>query len=264
MRIKNLGCALVVLVAGAATHARASCPTPTLTQCVDAMYRSSSCFSPNASLCANLISTAWRTHVTALPQRIALMPPELGGDLRQVGVEPLPMPRDSNVSGYLDTVGGLVAANQILYRKNFQNLGPAELAHANAMSKWKNNGTAIGSCREYVYEKYQGYSVFEAAAGKYGADSRAIFTDAYGKDGIANTKLFSSNGKLLAPIFDGVSKAEKNAYYLFQPGPYPAGQKPYPFTASAAQKFNDAQGRAYFTPTDDWHTDEPAAGEHQR
>jgi hypothetical protein len=254
MRIKSLSSALVVLVAGAATHARASCPTPTFAQCVDTTYRNSACFSTHQSLCGDLINTEWRKQVGALPQRVRLMPAELGGGLKQVGVAPTPVPKGSNVTGYLGSVGGLVAANQILHRKNFQNLGPAELAHFNAMNAWKNNGTAIESCREFVYEKYQDYSVFEAAAGKHAADSRAIFTDAYGKDGLANRKLLSSSGKPLAPIFDGVSKAEKNAYYLFQPGPYPAGQQPYAFTAAAAQKANNAQGRQYFTPTDAWHT----------
>ncbi|MBL8909213.1 MAG: hypothetical protein JNM17_00780 [Archangium sp.] len=251
MRLTIFGAALA-FVAFTATTAHASCPTPTLTQCVDATYRAGSCFPTHQTHCTNLINSDWNTQVSALPQRYRVMPSELGSGIRRVGVQPGLLPTGTNTSGHLTLVDGLVSANQVLYRKNFANLGPDELAHAAALNAWAQNGTTITSCREYVHEKYLDYATFEAKAGKHGYDARAIFNDAYASNGIAYKKLYSKSGTELARIFDGVKKAEKNAYFRFVPGPYPAGQQPYTFSQTAL-KANSAQGRQFFTPTDAWH-----------
>lgn len=65
-------------------------------------------------------------------------------------------------------------------------ISPAFL-DAVARASWDANGIAVASCREYVYEKYQDYSVFEDAVMSLGDDWRAVYEVAYaGSDAIAD------------------------------------------------------------------------------
>lgn len=255
MRMMNLRGALCVLVAGmsAAASAQTTCPTPTLSQCVDATYRGGTCYPTHRTYCTNLIDSEWNRQVPAMPQRMMLLPDSLGGTVARVGVAPPIRPTTSNFVGLRSQVASLVAVNQILYRKGFNNLSPDEAKHAADLTAWQTNGTTIRSCREYVHEKYLDYSKFEAAEGARAADFRAVFNDAYGPNGIANRKLYSSSGKQLAPIFDGTSKVEKNAYFRFVPGPYPANQAKYQFS-NVALKANNPSARQFFASTDALHT----------
>ena len=56
--------------------------------------------------------------------------------------------------------------------------GPG-LADALARLAWDDNGVAVASCREYVYERYYDYSLFEDAIMGLGDDYRSIFQVAY-------------------------------------------------------------------------------------
>ncbi len=53
------------------------------------------------------------------------------------------------------------------------------LADALARMAWEDNGIAVDSCREYVYERYYDYSRFEDAIMGLGDDYRSIFRVAY-------------------------------------------------------------------------------------
>ncbi|MGV3622114.1 MAG: hypothetical protein ACO1OB_14925 [Archangium sp.] len=253
---RQLLSALAVLIAvGASSRAAAQpvCPTPSLSQCVDSAYRASSCFPTHATHCAATIDANWRAQVPALTQRYRLLPDNLGGTIRQVGSMP---PREpgtaTNVAGYQGTIGGLVSINQLLERKGYANLSPVEAAFAAEKGKWSSNGAAVASCREFVHERFRDYSEFEAKAGKVAGDNRAFFNAAFGQSGIANRSLYSSTQKKLDPIFDG-HKVEKNSYFLFEKGPYPAGQQPYAFNSQAAQKAQHAGARSWYPETDSWH-----------
>ncbi|MBN1204579.1 MAG: hypothetical protein JXB05_06610 [Myxococcaceae bacterium] len=254
MRFRSLRAAAYALVLGTSLCASAqTCPKPTVSECVDESYRSGACFPNYKSYCESLIDTEWETQVGKLPQVQRLLPDELGGSVAAVGSLAPVQPTTSNFAGLTTQVSGLVSANQILHRKNFQNLSQAEAQHAKALKEWEGNGTLIRSCREYVHEKYLGYSTFEAKAGVHGADFRALLNHAFSNDGIANRTLYGSDQKPLAPIFDGKVKAPKSAYFLFQPGPYPSGQLPYEFKSDAAAKANNPTARSFYAVTDSWH-----------
>lgn len=252
---RQLLSALAVLISLGAANAGAQpvCPTPTLAMCVDSTYRSSTCFTTHRTYCGSIIDSNWRAHVPALQQRYRLLPDNLGGTIRQVGSMPPREPGSAtNVTGYQGTIGGLVAINQILERKGYANLSPADAAFAAEKAKWSMNGQAVSSCREFVHERFRDYSEFEAKAGKYAGDNRAFFNAAYGQNGIAHRTLLSSTQQKLASIFNG-TKVEKNSYFLFTKGPYPAGQQPYPFSHPAVQKAQNVAARTWYAETDDWH-----------
>lgn len=61
------------------------------------------------------------------------------------------------------------------------------LADALARMSWDDNGVAVASCREYVYERFYDYSLFEDAIMGAGDDYRAIFEVAY-DDGIEQVR----------------------------------------------------------------------------
>lgn len=50
---------------------------------------------------------------------------------------------------------------------------------ANARAAWNANGVEVDTCREYVYEKYYDYSLFENAIQSLGHNWRAVFDIAY-------------------------------------------------------------------------------------
>jgi hypothetical protein len=254
--VTRLTRAIFALVVGVSVHASAqTCSKPSLKECVDDKYRASECFKSYSGYCTEVINSGFTKGAAKLPQVDRLLPVELGNTVGTVGEMPPIEPVGSNFQGLSTQVSGLVALNQIVYRKNFANLSDAEGAHAKALDQWKSNGPVIRSCQEYIHEKYLDYSEFEARAGVHGGDFRAIMNDAYGATGIADRTLFSSSKKPLAPIFNPEQRVEKNAYFTFSPGPYPKGQAAYEFTSSAAKSANNPAARKFYAPSDAWHVD---------
>lgn len=242
--------AAVSLLLGLAGPAAANpCPTPTLNQCVDPVYQAGSCYPGYKTQCTSMVTSAWNTQVGALPTRVEQLPDSMGGGLAQVGQTTPLVATKANYLGFDTLTAGLTAKNQALYRKGFANLTPDEQAHYGDLKNWAANGKAISSCQEYVQEKYRDYNDFES--NNYGGDFREIFKNASAS--ILGKTLYGTGAAPLTPIFDGQTKVEKNAYFLFSPGPYPAGAQGYSFTSSASKAADYAPARTYYPESDSWH-----------
>lgn len=254
MILRSLKTAALAAVIGTSLSARAdTCPTPTVSQCADPTYRASSCFATHSSYCGTALETGYRSEVNAKPQEYRLLPENLGGQVRRVGVLGNYTPYASDHRGYSNHIAGLISMNQIVHRKGFLNLSPSEELHAAGLDRWASNGTVAESCQEYVHEKYLDYSRFEARLGEVDGDARKAFERAISKDGIAFRTLYGIDERPLEPIFDGKQPLAKNPYFRFTPGPYPSGFQGYPFTSSAAKRANNPEARSWYVASDDWH-----------
>ncbi|QAT88134.1 hypothetical protein EJ065_6608 [Corallococcus coralloides] len=245
--------ALLSTVSLAAPQAlAASCPQPTLTECSNVDYRASACGQENDAFCQGLMESEWKARYTSAPKRTALLPDTLGGGVEQVAVQPNAV-LDTLFSGSDESIVGQVQRGQVLARKDYKNLTKVEQAYNKQRQEWDANGVLERSCQEYAHEKYYDYSRFEQDVGRVGDDFRALFTAAYGSKGIAERTLYSKDGQKLAPLWDGKTRVEKNAYFRFVPGPYPKNTKAYEFTSEAALKANNAEARQAVLPSDAWH-----------
>ncbi|CAM4358787.1 hypothetical protein [Corallococcus exiguus] len=230
----------------------APCTQPTLTECSNVDYRASSCGQENDSYCQGLMESEWKARYTTASKRTALLPESMGGGVESVAVQPNAV-LDTLFSGSDESVVGQVQRGQVLARKGYKNLTKVEQAYDKQRQEWDANGVLERSCQEYVHEKHYDFSRFEQNAGRFGDDFRAVFTAAYGAGGIAERTLFSKDGVKQAPLWDGKTRVEKNAYFRFVPGPYPKGTKGYVFTSEAALKANNAEARQAVLPSDAWH-----------
>ncbi|RKH92068.1 hypothetical protein D7Y21_00260 [Corallococcus sp. AB045] len=245
--------ALLSTVSLAAPQALAApCLQPTLTECSNVDYRASACGQENDSYCQGLMESEWKARYTSAPKRTALLPDTLGGGVESVAVQPNAV-LDTFFSGSDESIVGQVQRGQVLARKGYKNLTKVEQAYDKQRQAWDANGVLERSCQEYVHEKHYDFSRFEQNAGRFGDDFRALFTAAYGAGGIAERTLFSKDGVKQAPLWDGKTRVEKNAYFRFVPGPYPKGTKGYVFTSEAALKANNAEARQAVLPSDAWH-----------
>ncbi|WP_375742123.1 hypothetical protein NR800_22535 [Corallococcus interemptor] len=230
----------------------ATCPQPTLTECSNVDYRASACGQENDAYCQGLMESEWKARYTSAPKRTALVPDSMGGGVETVAVQPNAV-TNTLFSGSDESIVGQVQRGQVLARKGYKNLTKVEQAYDKQRQEWDANGVLERSCQEYVHEKHYDYSRFEQGAGRFGDDFRALFTAAYGSGGIAERTLYSKDGKKLAPVWDGKTRVEKNAYFRFVPGPYPKNTKAYEFTSEAAWKANNAEARQAVLPSDAWH-----------
>ena len=246
--------ALLSTVALAAPQALAasSCPKPELTECSSVEYRGSECGKEYDGYCQGLLEKEWTVRYESAPTRTAIIPDSLGGGVSTVAVQDNPVVT-STFEGSDETVVGQIQRGQVLARKHYKNLTEVEEAYDKQRKEWDDNGTLERSCQEYVHEKYYDYSRFEQEAGQFGDDYRALFTAAYGSEGIAERTLFSKDGEKLLPLWDGDTRVEKNAYFRFVPGEYPKGTQAYTFSTEAAKKADNAEGRKWVAPTDAWH-----------
>ncbi|NRD47813.1 hypothetical protein [Corallococcus exiguus] len=230
----------------------APCTQPTLTECSNVDYRASSCGQENDSYCQGLMESEWKARYTTASKRTALLPESMGGGVESVAVQPNAV-LNTLFSGSDESVVGQVQRGQVLARKGYKNLTKVEQAYDKQRQEWDANGVLERSCQEFVHEKHYDFSRFEQNAGRFGDDFRAQFTAAYGSGGIAERTLFSKDGVKQAPLWDGKTRVEKNAYFRFVPGPYPKGAKGYVFTSEAALKANNVEARQAVLPSDAWH-----------
>jgi hypothetical protein len=96
--------------------------------------------------------------------------------------------------------------------------------------QWDDNGIGVGSCREYVYEKYYDYSLFEDATMGLGHDWRGVYDVAYagedasaprsaiGRRGVLGVPLAARDGTALPhPIQFPLGPQPKNPFFTFEP-----------------------------------------------
>jgi hypothetical protein len=92
---------------------------------------------------------------------------------------------------------------------------------------WEQNGLAVASCDEYVYERYYDYSVFEDAVAVAGDNARAVFEEAYAPGAIGDRALngldLASKSKKTTHDLSWFGLYPKNVYFEFD-GRYPMGQ----------------------------------------
>jgi hypothetical protein len=230
----------------------APCTQPTLAQCSNVDYRSSVCGKEYDGYCQGIMESEWKARYETAAKRTAIVPESMGGGVEQVALQPNVV-KDTLFSGSDETVVGQVQRGQVLARKDFKDLTKVEAAYNKQRQEWDANGALGRSCQEYVHEKYYDYSRFEQNAGRYGDDFRAVFTSAYGAGGIAERTLYGKDGEKLAPVWDGKTRVEKNAYFRFVPGLYPKNTGGYVFESEAAKKANNVEGRQWVLPSDAWH-----------
>ncbi|RKH69996.1 hypothetical protein D7X96_13300 [Corallococcus interemptor] len=230
----------------------APCPQPTLAECSNVDYRASACGQETDAYCQGLMESEWKARYTAAPRRTALLPASMGGGVETVAVQPNAV-LNTLFSGSDESVVGQVQRGQVLARKDYKSLTKLEAAYNKQRQEWDANGVLERSCQEYVHEKHYDYSRFEQNAGRFGDDFRALFNAAHGSGGIAERTLYSKDGVKQAPLWDGKTRVEKNAYFRFVPGPYPKNTKPYAFTSEAALKANNVEARQWVLPSDAWH-----------
>ncbi len=228
------------------------CPLPTLEVCQGDNYLTSPCGQQHSSRCNELIQQEYEQRWAALTEEhTTLLPDSFGGKLGTSRPAPYSALGSTSVENGGGAYAGAVLKNQVLYRKNFQNLTASDIAARDALQQWNTNGTTIRSCKEYVFEKYYEFSQFENQMGAHGTKYRRIFEDAYGPNGIAYKSLHGKAGGLLAPIFNGQA-APKNLYFKAFQGPYPSGTTGHQINPTLLQQV-PASGRTYYQVTWAWH-----------
>ncbi|MBU8894425.1 hypothetical protein KRR26_02350 [Corallococcus sp. M34] len=243
--------ASVMALLHSATALAQTCPTPTVALCQQMDFLQSTCGQQSQTKCGDILSAEWKKKLSTFPKRSSQLPASMGGQVVTTSYLARDPSKDQ-LSGLEDTFAGTVLKNQQLYRKQFKNLNEGDKLQQELLTKWAGNGEAVASCQEYVDEKYNDYSRFEARVGQFGTDYLAVFNAANAAEGgISDRKLYDRSGNTLAPIWT-TQRLEKNAYYLFAPGPYPDGTTAYVFSDSLVKQVSP-KGRTWFVATDKWH-----------
>ena len=215
---------------------RRVCLTPTLDQCQDPDWWETSCgrrharstrANPNAR-CNLLLGPAAADLADALPSETREVPDtetSNGTDVPGEGTAAVriePTPRTGQfLKGFTSAyVGGPAALTA--HASNDDGSGALALfIEALKRAAWENNGGGVGSCEEYVYEKYYDYTRFEDLIARHGDDWRAIFDVAYddreerGSIGTRGAARISPAGRDGAPL-DAVSwpgRVPKNTFF---------------------------------------------------
>lgn len=190
---------------------RLQCATPTLSQCLDPAWQATWCGklerarnrTTEGSTCNHLLQV--RAAALAATQNEALVVAPIIASV--AGAQHLASPFDGIEC---DATPGRSCALQAGYsqRKHFaagmtgmvgraterMSLMPLSNTSAAAAtfraaetqrrSIWEANGDAVKSCREYVYEKYFDYSLFEDETTRFANDPRAVVGTAFGPAGL--------------------------------------------------------------------------------
>jgi hypothetical protein len=141
---------------------------------------------PDAT-CNTLVKNAAESQAANMPQRTVLVPTMTRPDGSSVAPESVSKtvafqkddPNTRSMSGLNSFYLGQVHRAQTYI--------PADSAYSDWLANnrkatrdgWNANGYVLGSCSEYVFEKYYDYSVFEDAIVGHGNDYRTIFNIAY-------------------------------------------------------------------------------------
>ncbi len=185
------------------------CVPPTLAQCRDPQYAATRCGKlamaaartnptsacntllgadaitladslPTRRVIAPLLTTASGATVAATAQQFGDCMPGAPG--RSCARLPDYSYNGHTYAGLSNSPMGDVMARMAYYPPS--NISPAATffrwADASRRIAWDNNGYAVNTCREYIWEKYYDYSLFEAGAATNSNDPRALVNIAYG------------------------------------------------------------------------------------
>jgi hypothetical protein len=113
---------------------------------------------------------------------------------------------------------------------------------------WSGNDDAVGTCEEYVYEKFFDYSEYERDAASLGEDYRAMFEMGHPllADGVQ-----SRSGGTTTAVPTVATGQPKNVFFTFEPGRYPPDTQPFAFDPDIVSAL--AAGRRYYTHDLRWH-----------
>lgn len=240
-----------LLLAGTTARAQ-TCPPPTAATCQDPGYYYSDCGVANREECTRILQDSFWPAYDQLPtERVASLPPELGGSLGYVRTGPYNASNDFFYGGWSGDYSGVIQQGQLLARKPSTSWSAIDAWYAQQRAAWQDNGIELTSCQEYAYEKAYDFSQWEDSAGAAGADYRALFNAAFSSaNGIAWRPLYSRDGQPFQIRWPEATP--KNAFFQFQPGPYPEGFDSYRFDPDLIQPILEAPS-AYYHPNFDWH-----------
>jgi hypothetical protein len=191
-----------VLLSAAAQAAISTTPIIIIDPCATYTYTLQGCQNPanscdqrardaaatNANaICNTLVQQAADQQEAALPQRTVKVPVLSKADgsqvqptesTRSVAYKP-DNPNTRTGSGLNSFALGQVLREQVYLPQSSSYASSLASSRQSLRDSWNANGNVVDSCREYVYEKYYDYTLFEDRATTLGTDHRAIFNTAY-------------------------------------------------------------------------------------
>jgi hypothetical protein len=210
------------------------CPQPSPQQCMDPQWAETECgqqqkaladVDPN-EICNTYVKEAIVSHINqtwqqeAYTQDYTVVPDGMfgAGEVRPTLIAPERWAETVDYYGYPSTY------SDHLMRQKVAALNPQSWAAYELMSyaaPWAQNGNAVWSCNEYVYEKWFDYSRYVDDAAALKSNYRAIFDRARRwPDGLNWGPVKSKDGTPQREVRWPSGKIPKNAFFLFQPTPY--------------------------------------------
>jgi len=184
-----------------------TCATPTLAQCKDVAYYSTTCGKPQASStskCATLLQADYNATYGSLPKAQRA----LSGKYQSV------LTTIESVSPSTLQVTG--PAQVTTYTDWLTKMKTSEVKGLPFVPPWASNGAPVTSCEEYAFDAAYEFSVFDQAVAKFGDDYRAIYNYAVGSQGIANKTLKDRNAETIdLPVWPADTRnfLPKNAFF---------------------------------------------------
>ncbi|MCC7384812.1 MAG: hypothetical protein IT384_23385 [Deltaproteobacteria bacterium] len=165
-----------------------------------------------SSSCRPFVLQAWQNEAVTAPVAESLVPAETihrmtPGMLDEETLAHPSEPRHSPHRGPYSRAGQSFNGFTTHYfgrtMKQFTHRGAGDAAYIQSANlqhlAWEANGNAVGSCTEYVFEKYYDYNLFEQAIAPLGSDYRAVFNVAFDPDDTKPTSIGTrgANGSAL-------------------------------------------------------------------
>lgn len=171
MSLRNrtlLTLALATSASPAAAQGFFACPPPGVEQCRDTAWLETHCGQRAAGECFELLADGAMRDGPALPEALRLSP---DGELEVTHVQAY------DPSGYVHEVEGPAGWAEGVALTAAASTAQRQLADRDAFMRmiWAQNGPALASCEEYVYEKYEAVSRFDDAIAVMTDDAAAAF-----------------------------------------------------------------------------------------
>lgn len=189
-RAAAFGLALALALVGCASaddgSADGECPTPTLALCQDldwltadpcGMAEYEAMRTDPESPCSVLLSEEAQRATEQIEPELVALPASLGGGTAMARVVPNPDHGPSEVRLPYTRLG---LAQQSAVGADESGLSAADRA---LRERWDANGVRVGSCAEYVFEKYYDYARFEDAVAGRCEDAAHVFAVAFDRAG---------------------------------------------------------------------------------
>lgn len=197
------------------------CIAPTLTQCENASYLTTTCGRQNRAVCGQMLSDQleidgadWATQSSHLPldddnpQYLAINHP--GGADADTVVTARVQPYDytSHVAQQLNSIyNGTVTRNQLASVST-------SIFTADPRIGWQSDGNRVKSCEEFVYKRYRTFSRLEDDLAEAGTNYAAqFFITLFGEHNLLGGKIYDDRNNFITNL--APAARAKNAFFSF-------------------------------------------------